>query len=79
MKDAGQGRNPADVFRPQAERRVRLGLVVAELVKANSLHAKPEQLGAHIDELAASQREARRCRAGTLAIASACASKSKRW
>ena len=31
-----------DIFRAQAERRVRLGLVVAELV-ANSLHAKPEQ------------------------------------
>ncbi|AVO42101.1 trigger factor [Simplicispira suum] len=54
MKDADKAEIPADVFRPQAERRVRLGLVVAELVKANSLHAKPEQLKAHIDELAAS-------------------------
>ncbi|MPM32285.1 Trigger factor [bioreactor metagenome] len=42
------------MFRPQAERRVRLGLVVAELVKANKLEATPEQLKAHIDELAAS-------------------------
>ena len=31
-----------------------MGLVVAELVKANELHAKPDQIKAHIDELAAS-------------------------
>ena len=54
VKDAEKVDIPADVFREQAERRVRLGLVVAELVKANELHAKPEQLKAHIDELAAS-------------------------
>jgi trigger factor len=33
---------------------VRLGLVVAELVRANNLQAKPEQIKAHVDELAAS-------------------------
>ena len=54
IKDADKVEIPADVFLPQAERRVRLGLVVAELVQANDLHAKPEQLKAHIDELAAS-------------------------
>ena len=54
LKDVDKLPLPEDSFRPQAERRVRLGLVVAELVKANSLHAKPEQLKAHIDELAAS-------------------------
>jgi len=54
IKDADKVEIPADVFLPQAERRVRLGLVVAELVRANELHAKPEQLKAHIDELAAS-------------------------
>ncbi len=54
VKDADKADIPADVFRTQAERRVRLGLVVAELVKANQLHATPEQLKAHIDELAAS-------------------------
>ena len=54
MKDADKADIPSDVFREQAERRVRLGLVVAELVKANQLHATPEQLKAHIDELAAS-------------------------
>jgi trigger factor len=54
IKDADKAPIPEDVFRPQAERRVRLGLVVAELVRANSLQAKPEQIKAHIDELAAS-------------------------
>ena len=54
IKDADKAPIPDDVFRPQAERRVRLGLVVAELVRANELRAKPEQLKAHIDELAAS-------------------------
>jgi trigger factor len=54
IKDADKAPIPEDVFRPQAERRVRLGLVVAELVRANELQAKPEQLKAHIEELAAS-------------------------
>lgn len=54
MKDADKAPIPEDIFRPQAERRVRLGLVVAELVRANSLQAKPEQIKAHVEELAAS-------------------------
>ncbi|MBI5277260.1 MAG: trigger factor [Burkholderiales bacterium] len=54
VKDADKAPIPAEVFLPQAERRVRLGLVVAELVRANNLQAKPEQLKAHITELAAS-------------------------
>ena len=54
IKDADKAPIPAELFKDQAERRVRLGLVVAELVKANDLHAKPEQLDAHIEELAAS-------------------------
>ncbi|MDO9406453.1 MAG: trigger factor [Polaromonas sp.] len=54
IKDADKAPIPDDVFRPQAEKRVRLGLVVAELVRSNDLQAKPEQLKAHIDELAAS-------------------------
>ncbi len=54
VKDADKAPIPEDVFRPQAERRVRLGLVVAELVRANSLQAKPEQIKAHVEELAAS-------------------------
>jgi trigger factor len=54
IKDADKAPIPDDVFRPQAERRVRLGLVVAELVKAQELQAKPEQIKAHVEELAAS-------------------------
>jgi trigger factor len=54
IKDADKAPIPDEVFRPQAERRVRLGLVVAELVRANELQAKPDQIKAHIDELAAS-------------------------
>ena len=36
---------------------MRLGLAVAELVKANNLQAKPEQLQAHIEELAQSYEQ----------------------
>ncbi len=54
IPDADKAPIPAELFKDQAERRVRLGLVVAELVKANELHAKPEQLDAHIEEMAAS-------------------------
>ncbi len=54
IKDAEKAPIPDDIFRPQAEKRVRLGLVVAELVRANELQATPEQLKAHIEELAAS-------------------------
>ena len=54
IKDADKAEIPADVFLPQAERRVRLGLVVAELVKANKLEATPEQIKAHVDDLASS-------------------------
>lgn len=54
IKDADKAPIPDDVFRPQAERRVRLGLVVAELVRTNNLHAKPEQVKAHVEELSAS-------------------------
>ena len=54
IKDADKAPIPEEIFKPQAERRVRLGLVVAELVRANDLQAKPEQIKAHIDELAAS-------------------------
>jgi len=45
---------PPKVFLPQAERRVRLGLVVGELVRLNDLQPKPEQLHSHIQELAQS-------------------------
>ncbi|MFM7026549.1 MAG: trigger factor [Limnohabitans sp.] len=54
IKDADKAPIPDDIFRPQAEQRVRLGLVVAEVVRDHELHAKPEQIRAHIEELAAS-------------------------
>jgi trigger factor len=54
IKDAENAPIPDEVVRPQAERRVRLGLVVAELVRANELQAKPEQIKAHVEELASS-------------------------
>jgi trigger factor len=54
VKDAENAPIPAEIFKPQAERRVRLGLVVAELVRANNLQAKPEQLQAHIEEMSQS-------------------------
>ena len=44
----------ANWFTAQAERRVKLGLIIAEVVKANDLHAKPEQVRALIDEQAQS-------------------------
>jgi trigger factor len=54
VKDADTAPIPAEIFTPQAERRVRLGLVVAELVRQQALQAKPDQLQAHIEEMAQS-------------------------
>ena len=54
VKDADKAPIPGDMFKPQAERRVRLGLVVAELVRANNLQPRPDQLQAHIEEMAQS-------------------------
>ena len=54
MKDAANAELPAELFQPQAERRVRLGLIVAELVRAENLMATPEQIKAYIDDLSAS-------------------------
>jgi trigger factor len=44
-------------FTTQAERRVKLGLIIAEVVKAHALHAKPEQMRALIDEQAQSYEQ----------------------
>jgi len=54
VKDAETVPIPEEIFKPQAERRVRLGLVVAELVRSNNLQARPEQLQAHIEEMSQS-------------------------
>jgi len=54
VKDAATAPIPAELFTAQAERRVRLGLVVAELVRTHNLQAKSEQLQAHIEEMSQS-------------------------
>ncbi|MEN9373898.1 MAG: putative trigger factor [Pseudomonadota bacterium] len=54
VKDADTVPISEELFRPQAEKRVRLGLLVAQLVRANNLYARPEQIQAHIEEMAAS-------------------------
>ena len=54
VKDADSAPIPEDLFRGQAERRVRLGLVVAELVRSAGLQARPDQLQRHIEELSQS-------------------------
>jgi len=54
IKDADKAPIPAEIFRPQAENRVRLGLVVGDLVRTQKLEATPEQIKAHVEDLAAS-------------------------
>ncbi|MBU6492670.1 MAG: trigger factor [Burkholderiales bacterium] len=48
---------PVEMFAEQAERRVKLGLILAELVKANDLQAKPEQIRAEVEEFAKSYED----------------------
>ncbi|OGA25335.1 MAG: trigger factor [Betaproteobacteria bacterium RIFCSPLOWO2_02_FULL_67_26] len=45
---------PADVFQGQALRRVNLGLILGEVVKAHNLHPRPEQVRALVEEQAQS-------------------------
>ncbi|HRP74906.1 MAG TPA: trigger factor [Rhodocyclaceae bacterium] len=58
-----RGMNAKDIpvdpswFTEQAERRVKLGLIMAELVKVNDLFAKPEQVRTLIDEMAQSYED----------------------
>ena len=48
---------PLEVFEAQAQRRVSLGLILGELVRANNLHAKPEQVRAAVDLQAQSYQD----------------------
>jgi trigger factor len=48
---------PAEAFTEQSERRVRLGLLVAELVKAEGLQAKPDQVRAKIESFASAYEQ----------------------
>ncbi len=43
---------PTDLFTAQADRRVRLGLILSEMVKANSLQATADQIKAYVDDFA---------------------------
>lgn len=54
VRDADSAPIPAELFEPQAQKRVRLGLVVGELVRTNNLQARPDQLQKHIEEMAQS-------------------------
>lgn len=46
-----------NVFSEQAERRVKLGLLLAEVVKKHGLHAKPEQIRAQVEEYSQSYED----------------------
>jgi trigger factor len=48
---------PPELFTSQAERRVRLGLILSEVVKQNNLHATPEQVKAQVEEFAQSYED----------------------
>jgi trigger factor len=48
---------PTELFTAQAERRVRLGLILAELVKANKLQATIEQIKAQVEDFAQSYED----------------------
>jgi trigger factor len=48
---------PPELFAAQAERRVRLGLILADVVKANSLQATPEQVKAQVEDFAQSYED----------------------
>ncbi|NBT67920.1 MAG: trigger factor [Betaproteobacteria bacterium] len=54
IKEADKAPIPDDIFRPQAEQRVRMGLVVSDLVRAKELQATVDQIKAQIEEMAAS-------------------------
>ncbi|MDD5404760.1 MAG: trigger factor [Sulfuricella sp.] len=53
-----EGMGSPDLHRDQAKRRVALGLILAEVVKSNQLHAKPEQVRAQVEEVAQSYEDA---------------------
>jgi trigger factor len=57
VKDSDKAPLPPELFREQAERRVRLGLIVSELVQQYDLRAKPEQVRSYVEELAASYEQ----------------------
>ncbi len=57
MRGAPQGELPLKLFEGEAVRRVKLGLLVSELVKTSELRVEPERLNALLDTLAASYED----------------------
>ncbi|MDO5667419.1 MAG: trigger factor [Alcaligenaceae bacterium] len=52
MQDFDFSQIPTETFKPEAERRVRLGLLVAEIVEQEKLQVTPEQVRARIEDFA---------------------------
>ena len=50
---------PLDLFKDKAERRVRLGLILSQLVNENNLQAQPEQVKAQVEDFAQSYEDPR--------------------
>ena len=50
---------PVELFATKAERRVRLGLILSQLVADNNLQATPEQVKAQIEDFAQSYEDPR--------------------
>jgi len=50
---------PPELFKDKAERRVRLGLILSQLVNDNNLQAQPEQVKAQIEDFAQSYEDPR--------------------
>ncbi len=48
---------PAEMFKDQAERRVKLGLIVGEIIKQNKMEKDPEKVEAMLQDLAASYED----------------------
>ncbi len=48
---------PAELFQPQAERRVKLGLLVGEIIRQHNLQRDPARVDAMLDSLAATYEE----------------------
>ena len=57
MRGASQAELPLKLFEGEAQRRVKLGLLVSELVKASELRVEPERLNALLDVMAASYED----------------------
>ncbi|MEW5838257.1 MAG: trigger factor [Pseudomonadota bacterium] len=57
MRGANAAELPLKLFEPEAQRRVKLGLLVSELVKSAELRVEPERINALLDTLAASYED----------------------